>query len=145
MDPANLQQTLTPSTAQWALLEANADLWTGRTGYNQDLGIFVSTNGGADTLVGWKESGGYGGTLSPNAAFLQVPFAVTAGNTYVVKLKWKANRDARPPDAVIYTGAGSGGPYSPTNPSARLIPTASPYTAVTTQPPDPTDSAGTNS
>ena len=144
MDPANLQQTLNPSSDQWALLEANADLWTGGTGYNQDLGIFVSTNGGADTLVGWKESGGYGGTLSPNAAFLQVPFAVTAGNTYVVKLKWKTNRDARPAGAVIYAGAGSGGPYSPTSLSVRLVPTASLATAVTTAQPARTGSDGAN-
>ncbi|HKV30291.1 MAG TPA: PQQ-binding-like beta-propeller repeat protein [Candidatus Dormibacteraeota bacterium] len=134
MDAANLQQTLTPSASQWALLEANADLWTGRAGFNQDIGIFVSTNGGVDTLVGWKESGGYGGTFSPNAAFLQVPFAVTSGSTYVVKLKWKTNRDARPTGATIYAGAGTAGPYSHTSLSARLIPTASLQTsAVTTQ------------
>jgi hypothetical protein len=131
----NLQQTLAPSASQWALLEANADLWTARAGFNQDIGIFVSTNGGADTLVGWKESGGNGGTFSPNAAFLQVPFAVTGGSTYVVKLKWKTNRDARPAGATIYAGAGGAGPYSPTSLSARLIPTANLSTSViTTQP-----------
>ena len=134
MDAA-MQQTLTPAANQWALLEANADLWTARTGFNQDIGIFVSTNGGADTLVGWKESGGYGGTFSPNAAFLQVPFAVSSGSTYVVKLKWKTNRDARPTGATIYAGAGTAGPYSPTSLSARLSPTANLSTSViTTQP-----------
>jgi hypothetical protein len=135
MDAANLQQTLAPSASQWALLEANADLWTARAGFNQDIGIFVSTNGGADTLVGWKESGGNGGTFSPNAAFLQVPFAVISGSTYVVKLKWKTNRDARPTGATIYAGAGGAGPYSHTSLSARLIPTASLFTSsITTQP-----------
>ena len=135
MDTANLQQTLAPSASQWALLEANADLWTARAGFNQDIGIFVSTNGGADTLVGWKESGGNGGTFSPNAAFLQVPFAVVSGSTYVVKLKWKTNRDARPTGATIYAGAGGAGPYSHTSLSARLIPTASLQTsAIFTQP-----------
>jgi hypothetical protein len=135
MDTTNLQQTLTPSASQWALLEANADLWTARAGFNQDIGIFVSTNGGADTLVGWKESGGNGGTFSPNAAFLQVPFAVTSGSIYVVKLKWKTNRDARPTGATIYAGAGGAGPYSHTSLSARLVPTASLSTSViTTQP-----------
>jgi len=135
MDTTGLQQTLAPSANQWALLEANADLWTASAGFNQDIGIFVSSNGGADTLVGWKESGGYGGTFSPNAAFLQVPFAVSSGSTYVVKLKWKTNRDARPTGATIYAGAGNAGPYSPTSLSARLIPTTSLSTSViTTQP-----------
>jgi hypothetical protein len=135
MDTANLQQTLTPSASQWALLEANADLWTARAGFNQDIGIFVSTNGGTDTLVGWKESGGNGGTFSPNAAFLQVPYAVVSGSTYVVKLKWKTNRDARPTGATIYAGAGSAGPYSHTSLSARLIPNANlSTTAIFTQP-----------
>jgi hypothetical protein len=135
IDAANLQQTLAPTASQWALLEASADLWTATAGYNQDLGIFVSTNGGADTLVGWKESGGYGGTFSPNAAFLQVPFAVTSGSTYVVKLKWKTNRDARPTGATIYAGAGGGSPYSHTSLTARLIPNANLMTnAITTQP-----------
>jgi hypothetical protein len=130
MDTVNLQQSLTPTASQWALLEANADLWTATAGYNQDIGIFVSTNGGVDTLVGWKESGGYGGTFSPNAAFLQVPFAVSSGSTYVVKLKWKTNRDARPTGAAIYAGAGAAGPYSHTSLSARLIPTANLSTSV---------------
>ena len=143
MDTANLQQTLTPSASQWALLEANADLWTARAGFNQDIGIFVSTNGGADALVGWKESGGYGGTFSPNAAFLQVPFAVTSGSTYVVKLKWKTNRDARPTGATIYAGAGTAGPYSHTSLSARLIPTASLSTSVITTQSGLTGSDGT--
>jgi hypothetical protein len=135
MDTVNLQQTLMPTASQWALLEANADLWTATAGYNQDIGLFVSTNGGTDTLVGWKESGGYGGTFSPNAAFLQVPFAVASGNTYVVRLKWKTNRDARPTGATIYAGAGAAGPYSHTSLSARLIPTANLWTsAITTQP-----------
>jgi hypothetical protein len=132
MDSANLEQTLSPSANQWALLEANADLWTATAGFNQDIGIFVSTNGGADTLVGWKESGGYGGTFSPNAAFLQVPFAVSSGSTYVVKLKWKTNRDARPSGATIYAGAGGGSPYSHTSLSTRLIPTANLSTSVIT-------------
>jgi hypothetical protein len=135
IDAANLEQTLAPSASQWALLEANADLWTATAGYNQDLGIFVSTNGGADTLVGWKESGGYGGTFSPNAAFLQVPFMVSSGSTYVVKLKWKTNRDARPTGATIYAGAGGNSPYSNTSLTARLIPNANLMTnAISTQP-----------
>jgi len=144
MDPSSLQQTLTPSTTGWALLEANADLWTARAGFNQDIGIFVSTNGGADTLVGWKESGGYGGNFSPNAAFLQVPFPVTSGNSYVVKLKWKTNRDARPVGATIYAGAGTRGPYSPTSLSARLIPTASLSTTVMSTQPSLVGSDGVN-
>jgi len=46
MDSTNLLQTLRPSSSGWALLEANADLWTASAGYNQDIGIFVSDNAG---------------------------------------------------------------------------------------------------
>jgi hypothetical protein len=143
MDTTNLQQTLTPTASQWALLEANADLWTATAGYNQDIGIFVSTNGGVDTLVGWKESGGYGGTFSPNAAFLQAPFPVNSGSTYVVKLKWKTNRDARPTGGTIYAGAGGASPYSHTSLSARLVPNANLQTAATTTQPALVGSNGT--
>jgi len=128
MDSTNLLQTLRPTTSGWALLEANSDLWTARAGYNQDLGIFVGVDGGADTLVGWKESGGNAGTFSPNAAFVQTPYAVTAGHTYNVKLKWKTNIPA--PGVTIFAGAGPGAPFSPTSLSARLVPTAQITTAV---------------
>ena len=144
MDSTTLQQTLNPTASQWALLEANADLWTANTGYNQDIGIFVSANGGPDTLVGWKESGGYGGTFSPNAAFLQVPYQLTAGNTYVVKLKWKTNKDARPSGATIYAAAGSSTPYSITSLSAKFIPTTNLSTAPTTTQPANVGSDGIN-
>ena len=59
MDPTNLA---TPAiaigsggTVETVLVSGNADLWTANSGYNQDLGIFVSVNGGAPTLVAWKE------------------------------------------------------------------------------------------
>ena len=94
------------------LLGANVDLFTGTAGVNQDIGIFASDNGGADTLLAWKESGGFGGTFSPNAAFVQVGYQVHAGHQYVFKLKWKANRAA--PGASIYAGAGPANPHSPT-------------------------------
>lgn len=130
MDATNLVQTLRPTSSGWALLEANADLWTATAGYNQDIGIFVSDNAGADTLAGWKESGGSGGTFSPNAAFLQVAYPVTGGHVYVVKLKWKTNKPAT--GVTIYSGAGPFSPFSPTSLAARLIATTGLATAVTT-------------
>src|SRR2546427_11274001 len=71
MDPTNLIAGLSPVTASTAVLSANADLWTANAGFNQDIGIFVSVNGGADQLLAWKESGGFGGVVPPHAALLQ--------------------------------------------------------------------------
>src|SRR2546427_5390323 len=114
MDPTNLIAGLSPGTASTAVLSANADLWTANAGFNQDLGIFVSVNGGADQLVAWKESGGLAGTFSPNAAFVQVVYGVSAGSTYAFKVKWKTNTSAG--GATIFAGAGPiGGQYSPTS------------------------------
>jgi hypothetical protein len=98
-----------------AFLGANADLWTANAGYNQD--IAVALNG---TVVAWKESGGYAGTFSPNAAFVQVPFAVTPGRSYTLTLAWKANKPAQ--NAGIYAGAGPiGQGYSPTSLTLQTI------------------------
>jgi hypothetical protein len=130
MDGTNLITTLTPPGNGTALVSANADLWTANSGYNQDIGIFVSVNGGADQLVGWKESGGSAGTFSPNAAFLQTTWPVSAGSNYVFKIKWKANHNAA--GATIYAGAGPiGGSYSPTRLNAIFEPTGSLWTVST--------------
>jgi hypothetical protein len=130
MDGTNLITTLTPPGNGTALVSANADLWTANSGYNQDIGIFVSVNGGADQLVGWKESGGSAGTFSPNAAFLQTTWPVSAGSNYVFKIKWKANHSAA--GATIYAGAGPiGGSYSPTRLNAIFEPTGSLWTVST--------------
>ena len=66
---------------------------------------------------GWKESGGYGGTFSPNAASVLALFPMDSGVTYTVKLQWKANHAA---GGTIYAGAGQGPRYSPTHLSAFL-------------------------
>jgi len=142
IDATNLSTTLSPSANATAVLGANADLFTGSAGYNQDIGIFVSDNAGVDTLVAWKESGGFAGTFSPNAAFVKATYPMTGGHTYVFKLKWKTNKNA--PGATIYAGAGSG-PYSPTSLVAQTIATgANPYTAVSTSQYTLPNSDGTN-
>src|SRR4029077_20886604 len=120
IDAAKLQVTCTPTANQSLLLTNNADLFTGTAGVNQDLGIFVSDNGSADQLLAWKESGGFAGTFSPNAAYVQDLFNMTNGHSYVFKLKWKTNKNAA--GATIYAGAGSG-PYSPTSLIAETFPT----------------------
>ena len=118
LDPA-LDLTVPGSDNTYTLLGANADLWTDTAGYNQDIGIFVSDNGGADTLLAWKESGGFAGTFSPNAAYVQFTFPMAAGHTYVFRLKWKTNRNA--PGATIYAGAGPiNGAWSPTRTVAEV-------------------------
>ncbi len=130
VDSANLSTTLSPGANATAVLGANADLFTGKAGYNQDLGIFVSDNGGPDSLVAWKESGGFAGTFSPNAAFVKATYGMTIGHTYVFKLKWKTNKNAA--GATIYAGAGNG-PYSPTSLVVQSMAAgANPYTAVST-------------
>src|SRR4029077_2117159 len=55
IDAANLVSTVVPTGSETAILGANADLFTGKAGFNQDIGIFVSLNGGTETLVAWKE------------------------------------------------------------------------------------------
>ena len=123
IDPAALILSVSPIADSTALLGANADLWTANTGFNQDLAIFVSDNNGADQLVAWKESGGFAGTYSPNAAFVRATFPVVRGHSYVFKLKWKTNKLAG--GATIYAGAGPiDGRYSPTRLSAEMMPSS---------------------
>src|SRR4029077_6456110 len=66
LDPTNLALTIKPQASGMAVLSGNADLWTANAGMNQDLGIDVD-----GIIKAWKESGGYGGTFSPNAAFVR--------------------------------------------------------------------------
>lgn len=128
MDP-NLRVTQVPAVSGSSIVSANLDLWTARAGYNQDVGIFVATDGGPDLQLGWKESGGYAGTFSPNAAFVETVLPVLAGHTYVFTLKWKPNRPA--PEQTIYAGAGAAGTrFSPTRLTVRLLPASSVARAV---------------
>ena len=114
MDATNLKLTITPSFDCVALLTANADLWTAVAGLNQDIAIAV--NG---AIAGWKESGGFAGTFSPNAAFVQTVVAMAAGTLYTIKIQWKTNKAAAA-NATIFAGAGNG-PYSPTRLTAHLV------------------------
>jgi hypothetical protein len=124
IDPARLLLTCTPSVTQSILLTANSDLWTGYAGFNQDIGIFESDNGAADALLAWKESGGFAGTSSPNAAYVQTVFPMTSGHAYVFKLKWKTNKNA--PGTFIAAGAGLPGDHSPTSLIGEVFPTGMP-------------------
>jgi len=67
---------------------------------------------GAGQVVAWKESGGFAGTFSPNAASVETVLWLEAGTQYTVRLVWKANKsDPR----TIWAGAGPfGGQYSAT-------------------------------
>ena len=73
-------------------------------------------------LVAWKESGGFAGTYSPNAAFVQtvIPLAGASG-PYTISLQWKANHAT---DGTIFAAAGTGPLYSPTRLTAEMLPTA---------------------
>jgi len=104
-----------------AVVGANADLWTNTRGINQDLGIFLSIDGAPDILVGWKESGGFAGIFSPNAAFAQAVVLMPAGHRYTLTLKWKTNRPEG--SATIAAGAGPIGiAYSPTSLTVQISP-----------------------
>jgi hypothetical protein len=113
VDQTNLQLSISSGTPCVATLSANADLWTSSAGYNQDIGISVDS-----AVVAWKESGGFAGTYSPNAAFAQGTIAIEPGHTYVVVLVWKANIHD---PGTIWAGAGPiAGRYSPTRLTAQL-------------------------
>jgi hypothetical protein len=123
MDATNLMiANFTPAATSTGLVSANADLWTTAAGVNQDIGIWISGGSyGSGTLVGWKEGGGYGGTFSPNAAFVQTFVTLTATTKYTIELRWKTNKLT---SSTIVAGAGAGPVYSPTQLTLRLFPTA---------------------
>jgi hypothetical protein len=105
MDATNLVQTITPQFNAQAVISVSTDLWTANSGFNQDIGIFIS--GGAyttGTIVAWKESGGSAGTYSPNAAFVETTQPFVAGTAYTIKVRWKTNQPAGA--ATIFAGAG---------------------------------------
>jgi len=112
VDPG-LSTTLSPPADGTALLMANADLWTEQAGINQDLAILVSSSDGllTDSVVAWKESGGFAGTFSPNAAGIVATMPLLAGVTYTYRLGWKSNIPSTMP---IHIGAGPRAPFSPT-------------------------------
>src|SRR5207237_7567542 len=56
-----------PGSSATAIVTANMDLWTTRAGYNQDLGLFVSDNGGPDQPPASKASGGAAAPSWPDA------------------------------------------------------------------------------
>ena len=124
IDNTNLVQSFTPSVDSFAILSGNADLWTAKPGFNQDIGIAVS-GGLFPSVAGqpeaWKESGGFAGTFSPNAAFVQTVIPVVAGTTYTAGLAWKTNK---PDSGSIFIGAGplEAGGFSPTRLTIHLIP-----------------------
>lgn len=126
--------SFTPAHDGELLLSGNSDLWTAKSGYNQDLGIFVS--GGvyptaANQPEAWKESGGGAGTFSPNAALVQTVIPVSQGVTYKISLGWKASRSEN--GASIDAGAGNG-VFSPTSLVATLFPAGSnPHSVASTQ------------
>jgi hypothetical protein len=115
IDLTHLLLTLSPSAATSYAIGAGADLFTAASGYNQDLGVMVSGGAyGSGTLVAWKESGGSGGTYSPNAAYVTTDLHLQAGVSYTVWLVWKANRPAG--GGTIYAAAGPlAGSFSPTS------------------------------
>jgi hypothetical protein len=108
MDATHLVQVITPAFNAQAVISVSTDLWTANAGFNQDIGIFITggayTGSGTGTIVAWKESGGFAGTFSPNAAFVETTQPLVAGTAYTIKVRWKTNKPAGV--ATIYAGAG---------------------------------------
>jgi hypothetical protein len=120
--PMGVQVMVAATQCSESIVSANADLWTAQSGYNQDIAVFVTDNNGPQQLLVWKESGGSGGTFSPNAAFAETFFQMAPGHTYVFLLKWKTNRSAAGTGATIEAGAGPiAGQYSPTRLLVQLV------------------------
>ena len=126
---AALSTSFTPASSGTAVIGGNADLWTATAGVNQDLGIVVSGGSyGSGQLVAWKESGGFAGTFSPNAAYVQTAIPVVGGTTYNARLQWKANHLTA---AAIFAGAGPiAGHFSPTSLVVRVLPGSAVASAV---------------
>jgi hypothetical protein len=114
--------TITPTLTCQAIIGGNADLWTKNAGLNQDLGIVLVPSNATGNVIAWKESGGYAGTNSPNAAYVQAVAQLHAGTTYTIKLVWKANHSAV--GTTIFAGAGAwpagSGLFSPTRLTVQL-------------------------
>jgi hypothetical protein len=141
IDASALTVSTTAAQSGPMIITANADLWTETAGFNQDIGIMVN-----QTVVAWKESGGFAGTFSPNAAFVQTTVNAVAGETYTVTLVWKANIDARPAGAAIWAGAGPiSADFSPTRLAVRQPAVGTVVATATVTDTQPTMAAGTAS
>jgi hypothetical protein len=55
-------------------------------------------------LIPGHLAGGFAGTLSPNAAFVETTQPLVAGTTYTINVRWKTNKPAA--GKTIYAGAG---------------------------------------
>jgi hypothetical protein len=64
--------------------------------------------------VSWKEAGGYS-IQAPVPVMVEIPVSLSAGTTYTIKLRWKANQSD---PGTLYTGAG---PINGAYASTRLI------------------------
>jgi hypothetical protein len=118
IDASGLAMSITPTSNSLFVLSGNADLWTDTVGVNQDLGIVIRGGAyGRGVLIAWKESGGYAGTFSPNAAMVQMVVPLIGGTTYTVNLVWKANHATT---GSFYAGAGLGPQFSPTSLTAQV-------------------------
>ena len=119
IDGSTLAITVNRTDNCLVTLTGNADLWTSVAGVNQDLGIIVGPTDAITYpagLIGWKESGGFAGTFSPNAAAVESVFAMPSGTSYTATLVWKTNKSST---GAAHAGAGQP-PYSPTRLTAVL-------------------------
>ena len=106
------------------ILGANSDLWTVSNGFNQDLAIVQVTGTGPNDqqVLAWKESGGFAGAFSPNAAYVEAVVQIQANVQYNFALGWKQNKSGA---NSIHAGAGpwpkppAQGEYSPTGFSSK--------------------------
>lgn len=120
IDPAKLSLSIMPATDSTVILTANADLFSSRAGFHQDLA--VSVNG---QPVSWKENTDSMANI-PRGTAVHAVAALKAGIVYAVRLQWRTNG----PDIDIGAGPNRKG-VPPTWLTAEVIPGDS-LTAVST-------------
>jgi hypothetical protein len=70
-------------------------------------------------IVAWKESGGFAGTFSPNAAYVQAVVPLSVGCSYGISIAWSTNHAT---SGTIRAGAGLGPQFSPTRVTLQMLP-----------------------
>src|SRR5207237_10773264 len=90
VDNPQIRVPIAPASSSVAMVGASMDLWTSQPGFNQDLGLFVCDSSvtscasfSSFSLLAWKESGGFAGTFSPNAAYAEAVLGVSSAHNYV--------------------------------------------------------------
>jgi hypothetical protein len=126
--------TFIPAVSSQAIIGASADVFTATAGTNQDVGVCLAQGSTVPNpcppadVIAWQENGG-AATYKPIASYVQAEANVTAGQEYAAGLVWQTNQNT---SSVIYAGAGSSAPYSPSSVVVQLFASADQQVATST-------------